>query len=185
MLRKSAHMNRHQTVVVRPAATTDALAIAQTHTAAWQAAYQGIFDAQWLAALSIDKRRLMWIEAIMARQPHVLVATTGPDDPPQLLGHASWGNSRDPGDSTGVAELWSIYLDPGAWRQGLGERLWLACRAMMEQAEMQQCRVWVLEGNANARAFYAAQGFLPDNHPSKTVTMGGASVLEIRYTLVF
>jgi L-amino acid N-acyltransferase YncA len=177
-------MTSNQTVVVRPASVNDAPSIAQTHTAAWQAAYQGIFDAQWLAALSIEKRRLMWVEAIMARQPHVLVAITGHDDSPQVLGHASWGSSRDTGDSSEVAELWSIYLDPAVWRQGLGNRLWIACRTMMLEAAFRQCRVWVLEGNAKARAFYAAQGFILDNHPSKTVTMGGASVCEVRYTLI-
>jgi ribosomal protein S18 acetylase RimI-like enzyme len=183
MLRKSAHLSRHQAVVVRPATVNDALSIAQTHTAAWQVAYQGIFNEQWLAALSIEKRRLMWVEAIMARQPHVLVAASGHDDSHQVLGHASWGTSRDSGDSTGIAELWSIYLDPAVWRQGLGQRLWLACRAEMQQLSMRQCRVWVLETNANARSFYGSLGFLQDNHPSKTVTMGGASVREIRYSL--
>jgi ribosomal protein S18 acetylase RimI-like enzyme len=177
------HMTSNQTIVVRPASVTDALAIAQTHTASWQAAYQGIFDAQWLAALSVEKRRLMWVEAIMARQPHVLVAVTGQDEMPQVLGHASWGNSRDSGDPKEIGELWSIYLDPGVWRQGLGQRLWQACRMMMFEAGMRQCRVWVLENNTDARAFYAALGFLPDTHPSKTVTMGGVSVKEVRYTL--
>jgi GNAT superfamily N-acetyltransferase len=64
-------------------------------------------------------------------------------------------------ERTGVAHLTAFYVRPGRWRQGWGAALHR--RALREALERDAVAldVWVLEGNAQGRDWYARHGYEP------------------------
>lgn len=162
---------------IRAANLADAEAIAQVHVTAWQHAYEHILPADFLARLSVEKRRAMWSESIAKGQPHILVAETNG----QITGFAAYGPCRDEGSSPTSFEIWAIYLSPPYWSLGHGRELWLASREAVIAIGANRISLWVIENNERAIKFYLAAGFVPDPNSAKSLELGGAQINEIRY----
>jgi GNAT superfamily N-acetyltransferase len=94
-------------------------------------------------------------EAIEATD--VLVAD-GRDGP---LGYVSAGRSRDP-DALSEGEIWHCFVDPVAWRGGLGARLLDAGCGRLLDAGHDDVTLWSFRDNERANAFYERQGFRRD-----------------------
>ena len=106
----------------------------------------------------------------------VLVATSGET----LVGFCSLLPSRDADASPAVGEIAAIYVDPTVWRSSIGSSLIDAALESARLRSFAELTLWVLVGNASARAFYEARGFQGDGH-TKTEERPGFSVHEIRY----
>jgi ribosomal protein S18 acetylase RimI-like enzyme len=155
----------------------DAPAIARVHVRSWQAAYEGVLPAEYLATLTTEKREVMWRELMARGSPQLLVAR----DEESIIGFVAFGPCRDENAAADRAEVWAIYVSPSHWSQGVGSQL---CRQTREQlAEQGYCSVslWVLTGNTRAIQFYAGVGFVADEESTKEVIVGGNALREIRY----
>ena len=168
---------------VRPAQPADAAAIARIHVAAWQAAYAGIIDAAYLAALSVGQREAYWSQAIAQGTPEVLIA----QDADTGLGGAvtGWialGDCRDHGAPAKRGEIWAVYVDPACWSRGVGLALWQHARKRLLAHGKTEASLWVLAANEHAIRFYTRQGFAPEPAGEKIITLAGSALRELRYT---
>ena len=164
---------------IRSALPEDAAAIAHIHVAAWQAAYAGIIDAAYLAALSAPQREAYWAQAIAQGDTQILLARdirTG-----VAVGWIAVGNCRDIGAPAARGEVWALYADPAHWSQGVGRALWLQARDLLLARGKVEASLWVLAANALAIRFYERQGFVPDAEGRKTITVAGTVLDELRY----
>jgi GNAT superfamily N-acetyltransferase len=163
-------MGHDGAVQIRPAVPDDAPDIARVQVAGWRAGYAGLLPADVLAGLDEADwacRRREYIES----GGRVLVVTD-----PAIAGCAAYGPSRAGGAE---GELYAFYLDPPRWRQGLGSAL---MRVVADELDALYPRsvLWVLRGNARARAFYAVHGWAPDGEVTVASGPGGAVLDEVR-----
>jgi len=145
---------------LRRAHPDDAGAIAEVHVRAWKGAYPGLLPQDYLDALHPEDRVGMWAEALgTSPWPVVLVA----EDEGLVRGFCSFGPSQDgDADPAVVGELYTIYVDPDAWGEGLGRALLEAATAGLTEAGFAEATLWVLGVNEAARGFYDHAGWHHD-----------------------
>ncbi len=163
-------------LTIRPARLADARALARIHVRAWREGYRDIMPASLLRSLSVARRNVAWSRALRARGADVLVAEAQGG----MLGWIAVGRSRDADADASTGELWSITVDPPAWRLGVGRELWRAGAECLRAAGSREVTLWVLEDNARARRFYTALGFAIDAGRQKPFEQGGARLVEVR-----
>lgn len=166
-------------VVLRPCVDADAEAVETLRIAGWRTAYRGIVADGFLDALPVDvERRRDWIRR---DRPGVVEVVATVDE--AIVGWIVAGPCRDedrPGDDQG--EVYACYAHPDRWRSGVGGALLRHGVERLRVARRTDITLWVLEGNAAARAFYAAHGWRPDGR-RQLLDLGGP-VAEVRYRLV-
>ena len=153
-------------VTVRPAREDDAETIARVHVETWRDAYAGLLPQEVLDGLSRRRQMRRWRRAIRdpeAELGQVFVAEAGVDG---IVGFGS--ASREAGEIT------TLYVRPGAQRQGIGRMLF---RRMAEYLEG-PVSLWVLDGNP-AAGFYERLGGRPGVHT--TVERWGMELGRTRY----
>lgn len=151
-------------VRIRDAGAEDALAVETVRIETWRTAYRGLLPDAYLDSLTVDAERRAQVMA--AGHSTTLLAEIDGDP----VGMAVHGPSRDE-DREGRYELYALYVDPRRWQCGVGTALLAACRDVTS--------LWVLEGNARARAFYGRHGFRPDGS-TKHELLGDAPAVEVR-----
>ena len=166
----------HPSISIREAVLDDAAELAAAHVASWQAAYRGLLPQALLDGLSAERRTASWVRALEEAGcvTHIAVEPNA-----RVAGFIHVGASRDADAGAKVGELISIYLRPELWNRGVGHQLHAAGMASLA-ARFEQATLWVLEGNARARAFYERQGWQPDG-AVKRDTLADAEVTEVRY----
>ena len=162
---------------ITSATLEDARQVAEIHVTTWQAAYQGILPADYLASLSVDQREAMWRESIVKGVPQLFVAKVEGD----MVGWVAFGRCRDEGSTPDSAEVWAIYVAPPSWSSGVGRMLWHRSQAHMLEQGFKTVRAWVFTQNARAIRFYRAAGFVPDLWSVREFELGGKQVQEMRY----
>ncbi|MET8994095.1 GNAT family N-acetyltransferase [Amycolatopsis sp. NPDC004169] len=150
--------------MIRPATVADADAIGEVHVRSWQAAYEGLIPADFLARLSASSRAAAWARRIGDGGPVLVVEEEG-----VVVGFAAFGPSQ----------LYALYLLPEFWGRGLG-------RALHDRvvAEMSgdSAILWVLATNERAKAFYVRQGWVDDDaRQTETIDDGRVTLEEMRY----
>jgi ribosomal protein S18 acetylase RimI-like enzyme len=159
---------------VRRARIDDARAIADVHARTWQGAYEHVFGAERLAGMSLPARLAQWERILAAGQSDVFVATND-----GIVGFVSTGDSRD---ADAEAELYAIYVLPGAWGSGAGAALMCAGLAAMRARASGAAVLWVLEDNPRARRFYEREGWALDGERKEDEYLG-TRVAEVRYRI--
>jgi ribosomal protein S18 acetylase RimI-like enzyme len=148
--------------VVRPARAGDARDVAAVHVRAWQAAYRGLVPDAVLDGLSRDARERRWRALLRApdEDARTLVATGARG---AVLGFCSTlAPARDDDAPAGTAEIAALYVDPPAWRTGIGTALLDAASTGLASDGWAAALLWVLAGNDAALGFYRARGFAED-----------------------
>ena len=164
---------------VRRATLNDAAGIAAIHVHSWQEGYRGILPDDFLQSLSIERRETIWRNILENPTSDTWVA----EEEGRLRGWISAGPSRDDDASPQTGELWAIYVDPQAWRSGIGRALWREAEAHLRRAEFQTVTLWVLADNQRALRFYETLGFGAEGGREQMLEIGGAKVREIRLHL--
>jgi GNAT superfamily N-acetyltransferase len=146
------------TIELRKGSVEDAEAIEAVHYASREAVYLGRV-ADWPPAGPDRAGRIArWREWLSSPEIEAVVAV----DAGTIVGFCTVRRSLDEDAGEGVAEMPTLYVDPGYWRKGLGRRL---CSAGLERAAAMGCdelTLWVLEMNDDARRFYEIFGFAED-----------------------
>jgi L-amino acid N-acyltransferase YncA len=161
---------------VRDAIAEDAGRIAEIHVRAWQSAYRGIMPDGVLDALSVEKRRALWVGELANSTRRTLVVEVDET----VVGWLAFGPCRDL-DAKSTAEVYGIYLEPEFVGRGLGRLLWSsACEAMAADGHSEFV-VWVLVANERARRFYERMGGRSDGSAGKVIELEGIGLPEVRY----
>lgn len=162
-------------LIIRPATPDDAHTIARVNVASWREAYTGIVPADYLASLDPADRHERWTNLLAARDVQTWIATSAGDD---VLGFATLGPARDEDADRGDVELYSIYLDPDSWGQGIAREL---MRTVLSAAPVDvRLSLWVIEDNERARHFYRRNGLVPDGVERREL-FGETALTEVRY----
>jgi GNAT superfamily N-acetyltransferase len=161
---------------VRRATPEDADEIARIQVQTWRVAYAHAFPADYLAGLSVDERRLRWAHTLAEGINDVFVAELEG----AVAGFVSSGASEDEDEEAAPGELYAIYVEPGAWRHGLGRALLGRAEQALRTAGYDEASLWVLADNPRTRRFYEAAGWSPDG-AKKPLTRGGTDASTVRY----
>ena len=163
---------------IRPAAPKDASQIAELHVAVWNAAYENILPAGFLAQMTVQKRLAFWREAVEFGEPQLLLAF---QEESKLVGFVGFDRSRDKGSKSTTGEIWALYVLPAYWRQGAGLALWDSAREGLKEEGCSQVTAWTLLNNHRALAFFEqGAGFKREISTLRTTAFGSARLEEIR-----
>jgi GNAT superfamily N-acetyltransferase len=97
----------------------------------------------------------------------------------ELLGHTTFGTSRDPDVGPDVGEVRAFFVSPATWRQGVGRALMAGALDGLAEMGFAQATLWSFADNARANAFYEAHGLTRDGTPRRQEQW--AELLEVRY----
>ncbi len=171
---------------IRPATRADAIDVATVHVRSWQAAYPGLVPQSYLDSLTPEGRRGRWEDILDTTSwptQGTLLLVDEPDD--TVIGFVSFGPSRDEDDKTDpatVAEVGTLYLDPGYWSRGGGGLLLSAAVARLTEAGFREVTLWSLETNVRARRFYERRGWKLDG-TTKQHDWKAFIATDVRYRL--
>ncbi|WP_304187255.1 GNAT family N-acetyltransferase [Phenylobacterium aquaticum] len=140
--------------VIFPAGPGDALALAQTHVAAWRESYRGLIADSYLDRMSVPVHARRFERSLIQPGPHD--ATLAVADRDGIVGYASGGPSRS--RRPGEAEIHTLYVRLAAQRQGLGERLLIAMARVFADQGARSLMISTLRDNLPARRFYEHLG---------------------------
>lgn len=172
------------TPTIRHATLDDAQAIAELHVRAWQWAYHGLIDADYLASLDamiparIERRREL-LAHIPPEYRWWLAELDG-----QLVGFATTGLSRDSDVAPETVEVYAIYLAQEAAGKGVGRALFAHAVDDLRQRGFEQATLWVLDTNHRARRFYEVAGWTPDGTSKIDDSHPGTTLHEVRYYIM-
>ena len=112
----------HEPIRVRDASIADAAAIAKVHVEGWRSAYVGIVPDDHLKGLSLEAYERRW-ERDLSEVPKradwfCLVASRAQ----LIVGFIEGGRARKP-EYGFLGEIYSLYVWPPCWRQGIGQHL--------------------------------------------------------------
>jgi GNAT superfamily N-acetyltransferase len=157
----------------RPAAPSDASAIAAVHDAAWRSTYQGVIPHLHLERMIVRRGPAWWQRQIQRRSKITVLVF---DDVPQ--GYAAWGEARGTWPWP-AGEIFELYISPVFQGVGLGSRLFAAVRQELKQAGHRHLVVWALKDNEPACAFYGGLGGVPVAAASEH--FDGASLTRVAF----
>jgi GNAT superfamily N-acetyltransferase len=138
----------------RAARPGDAHAIAGLHADSWQRHYRGAFSDAFLDNDVAGYLLPLWTERLAVPDPRARTILAERDDAVVGLAHTVLGE-----DAAWGAFIDNLHVLHGLKRQGIGTRLLaLTGQAVLDWSPSSGLYLWVLEQNADARAFYAARG---------------------------
>jgi GNAT superfamily N-acetyltransferase len=121
----------------------------------------------------LSDRVALWTERLRNQDPHRLTIVA---EDRTLLGFANTFFEADP---KWGALLENLHVSAGHHRQGVGSRLLaLTAEAVVRRREATGLYLWVLEQNADARAFYEARGGTPAGREAAAAPGGVADRLS-------
>ncbi len=139
-------------IEIRRAKLCDAEAVAETHDAAWRAAYQGIIPGTELEKL-ISRRGPDWWDSAIRKGSRIALMQFGD----HIAGYANYGRNRAR-SLFYEGEIYELYLKPEFQGLGFGRRLFSAARRDLVQSGLKSLVVWALSDNEPATEFYKALG---------------------------
>ena len=163
-------------ILIRPATTQDAAAIAGVHRESWRTTYAGILPLEVInreAGRKTETAWRQWLE-VQSGATTTLVAERGVAG---IVGFAFCGEARRPIQGL-EAEIYALYVLQPEQRKGVGRELVRACARHFVRHGLFGFYLWVLKANA-ARFFYEAVG--GEAVDEKTEHLGGHPFREIAY----
>ena len=140
---------------VRVAVPRDATAIGEAHGAAWEQAYQDLFDPAFVVRAAAGRRR-GWphaIERLLAEDGLLLVG--------ELNGEVmAFAHGGPAGEQPALAEIYGFYSHPAAWGSGIASLLESEICARLADG-WKRVVLWTHRDAGRARRFYEKSGFAP------------------------
>jgi GNAT superfamily N-acetyltransferase len=160
--------------LIEQAQRRDAIALAQVTVDAWRAAYEGLLPRAMLEALSLEEHTAHFDARLTAGTPRFFVYRAGE----QIQGWIAYEERRT--WFRPWLELAGLYVHPDQWRRGIGGALVQHLQTLTAGEPRHEVRLWVIECDERARAFYAALGLTPSAR-RRVVERGGYGVNEMEY----
>ena len=165
-------------VHLRRAAVADAPGIAHVYVAGWQAAHADLVPAEYLTCMRSKAREEFWHDELNVgaadRKPWVALI----DD--RVVGFAIGGMSRDDDADPRTGEIYQVYVEPECWGRGIGSGLLRHVLRDLREHGFKHADLWVISGNAAARAFAERHGWSTDG-AARLEDCGGTQVEQVRY----
>lgn len=139
-------------MIIRPANSEDAQAIAYVQVQTWKTAYRGVIADDFLNDFSEAERTNRWSEILQRPEQGSFVAET--DD--GVIGFANGGPERDGRDDF-RGELYGLYVLPDWHGQGIGKQLVSTFAEWLLNSGSDTMLVWTLADNPY-RGFYERLG---------------------------
>lgn len=141
-------------MIIRPATTADAHAVARINTLAWQAAFRDIMEPAYLDGIDIAKRREGFFHGIQQCHPRNRFLVAEVDS--TVVGYVFGGREiKELGDIS--CEIKMLYVLPDHHGQGIGRSLMVAFAKEMLNLEATDMILWTLK-DGPANAFYRSTG---------------------------
>jgi GNAT superfamily N-acetyltransferase len=148
------------------------------HARTWQAAYAGIVDDAYLAALDVAELARSRRQYFGTPGVHTLLA----EEDGVIAGFVTFGRARPGGGEDG--ELYAIYVDPARQGRGIGRALFERARDGLRDDGFPRMNLWVLSDNRPSRRFYERCGMTPTVVTDVFTPRGSTQELpEMRYAL--
>ena len=163
--------------MVRQAILEDAEAIAKVHVASWQAAYKGLMPDDFLANLSVERRKTQWQQWLGQNEQVIMVY----EENNKIVGFLSAGKARDSDLNNHVAELYTLYLLLDFWGKGYGKKLYQETLKELTARGFTELVLWVLDTNTRGQTFYQGRGLTPDGQKKSETWQNGVTLNEVRY----
>jgi ribosomal protein S18 acetylase RimI-like enzyme len=122
----------------------------------WRISYAQVMPASLVAAMTPQKARSLWADAL-ERPDQTILAATGDEPPHIVVGLVGFELQAD-----GAGYVSSLYVSPHLQGGGVGRLLLSGAEKELRDAGARTARLWVFEENAPSRAFYVRQGWKPD-----------------------
>lgn len=170
-------------VVVRDMRITECERVSEIRVRGWQSAYRGLMPQSFLDALSVPADAAHRRDRFARGDAGVVDLVAERDG--HILGwacHGPYRSDEPPTDEppTKDAELYALYVDPKRFGSGVGHALLQESVRLCTAARHRRMYLWVLKGNARARAFYERAGFRADG-TEEPFEVDGVPVPEVRY----
>ncbi|MEU6740932.1 GNAT family N-acetyltransferase [Streptosporangium sandarakinum] len=139
-------------ITIREAEPGDGDALGEIHAISWGVSHGPLCTPE-VAAAGVQERRAKW-NAILAEdkgEDTILLALL--DDRPGAF--ARFGPSSRPG----LAEIHTFFAHPDVWGGGLAAALLAAALDRLRETGHDRVHLWTLRDSAQARRFYAKNGF--------------------------
>jgi ribosomal protein S18 acetylase RimI-like enzyme len=144
-------MERLASYNIVPAGPGDAAALARVHVRSWRETYAGLLPGPFLAQMNAGVYARRWRRQLMMSDSAELVLCA--EGAGGLVGYCGANDVRP-----GEAEVSTLYVIRPAQRRGVGKRLLSSAAKVMASRGSVSLHLWVLNGNAKARAFYEHLG---------------------------
>lgn len=142
-------------MTIRVAGASDAVAIAELHTASWQIAYRGLLQDAFLDGPLPSNRRELWESRLSGPQRADQIVLMDDCDG-EIQGFACVFLDADP---QWGALLDNLHVSPGLKGRGLGRRLIGAVAQRVRQhSASSRLHLWAYDQNLAARRFYERLG---------------------------
>ncbi|MER5322815.1 GNAT family N-acetyltransferase [Streptosporangium roseum] len=162
---------------VRDGRPDDAADVLRVRTETWKTAYRGLLPQDYLDDLRVEPRAVeVWRGRLSCGAGRLVIGEAAGE----VAGFGLFGPARDEGLTGG--EIYAIYVLSAHWSTGLGLALMERSVARLREMGHTEAGLWVLEGNARARAFYERFGFTPSGRV-KDVEGLPFPVSEVHYRL--
>ncbi|MGE0706943.1 MAG: N-acetyltransferase family protein [Planctomycetota bacterium] len=171
-------MSERPRLSVRQGLPRDATAVAEVHVASWKVAYRGLVDDDYLDGLDPPDHVDGWWNRLASPLRHGTTDVALLDG--RLVGFVVYGPSRDPDAQPGTGELYSLYVHPEVWGQGVGKALFRRCCQALRIAGHQELSLWAKVGHERSRVFYEAQGLRGDGAEKLDEPPGGVTLQLVR-----
>ena len=153
--------------------------------ASWRSAYDGLVANELLDSMSVERGTGVWDSEIgRAAQDGSEFRVWVAERDGAVIGFASTGPSGDDDAPPGTAEIFTIYVDPGAVGTGAGRALFVQATDDFRRRGFRGASLWVLGSNEPTRRFYEAGGWRADG-AVKTATFRDWPLEVARYTISF
>jgi len=155
--------------------TSDAPRVAEIHVFGQRAAYRGSVSDEFLFGKMTVEDRIDYFRGSDA-EGYVF------DEDGIIKGFVTLGPCRDE-DGAGFFELYRIFVDPFMHGGGIGRKLAAYFGELAAKRGYNKSCLWVLEGNAKARAFYEKLGYEEDGakRTSEYFKVSEVRYVEVRY----
>ena len=163
-------------LIIRKAILEDAVACAEIHCRGWETAYADLIPAEYLAQRRAQRPQ-RWRDILSGGgKGDTFVSVLDGD----VVGFMSVGPPFDESLDDTFYEVYSIYLHPDVYRQGIGRALMEHAHDLASEKGKTAMALYVFEDNAPSRRFYEACGYRPDG-AGEVSEYGGRQLKTLRY----
>jgi GNAT superfamily N-acetyltransferase len=162
-------------VKIRKANLEDVKTISNLYALSWKSAYKGIVPQKYLDELEYN----FWVSSFQNRINNNILTAQLIYENELPVGCIAYGKARDI-KFANWGEIVSIYLLPDHFRKGYGQKLLKTALIDMKTNGYENCYLWVVKENGNARNFYEYNGFICNND-EYTCEIMNKQLVEVRY----
>jgi len=160
-------------ITIRAAAAEDIEAMAEVQAAGWKEGFAGVVPPE----LAPSPAQLA--EQLRERFGDTSRWGAAAEVDGEIRGLCLFGPSRDADSEREIGEVYVLFVDPSAWRRGVGRALVEHALAELREREFREVTLWSAAENYRANAFYEQLGFCHDGAEQSREQFG--NVKELRY----